>query len=60
MGDERKERRTDEETRSAPAEPAKVHGDPLDDLIPRDLRPIEEPEDDGSREARRDEGAERA
>ena len=40
---------------AAPAEPAKVHGDPLDDLIPRDLRepaPRIEPDDDESRERR--------
>lgn len=40
--DQKRERKSGGEQRGRPAEPAKVHGDILDDLIPRDLREVDE------------------
>ena len=56
--DEREHARNDEGRGepAEPSEPAKVHGDVLEDLIPRDLRepdPRDETDDDATR-ARRD------
>ncbi len=52
--DEREHARGDD-VRGEPAEPAKVHGDVLEDLIPRDLRETdagEEAHDDATRARR--------
>lgn len=58
MRNDERDHATGDEVRSEPAEPAepaKVHGDVLEDLIPRDLRepnPREEAGDDAARRER--------
>jgi hypothetical protein len=55
MRNDERDRTTDDEVRGEPAEPAKVHGDVLEDLIPRDLRepdPRDEAAGDATRERR--------
>ena len=59
MRDEKRERSGGHETPTAPAEPAKQHGDVLDDLIPRDLREGESAADDRAARRGGDSGRER-
>jgi hypothetical protein len=55
MRDDEREHARGDDVRSEPAEPAKVHGDVLEDLIPRDLRepdPGDGTDDDAARARR--------